>query len=48
MMLQMDQSFKMQENMGTAGEGDSDEIKRMLVETNPYLLGVTFFCYLTS
>lgn len=41
-MLQMEQSFKMQENMGTSTENDADEFKRMLVETNPYLLGLTF------
>jgi len=40
-MLQMDQSFQMQQSMGTAVEEDSDEFKRMLVETNPYLLGLT-------
>jgi len=42
MMLQMEQSFSMQQSIGTAGEGDSDEFKRMLLETNPYLLAVTF------
>lgn len=41
-MLQMEQSFKMQESMGTSVEGESDEFKRMLIETNPYLLGLTF------
>jgi hypothetical protein len=42
MMQQMEQSFAMQTSMGTAAEGESDEFKRMLVETNPYLLGLTF------
>jgi hypothetical protein len=42
MMVQMQQSFKMQEAWGSAAEGESDEIKRMLVETNPWLLGLTF------
>jgi hypothetical protein len=40
-MLQMDQSLQMQQSMGTSVEEDSDEFKRMLVETNPYLLGLT-------
>jgi len=40
-MLQMDQSFAMQQAMGTAVEDESDEIKRMFIETNPWLLGVT-------
>eukprot|EP01087_Luapelamoeba_hula_P006997 TRINITY_DN1707_c2_g1_i1.p1 TRINITY_DN1707_c2_g1~~TRINITY_DN1707_c2_g1_i1.p1 ORF type:complete len:657 (-),score=136.11 TRINITY_DN1707_c2_g1_i1:83-2053(-) len=42
MMVQMDQSFAMQESLG-AVEGEKDEVKRMLMETNPWLLGVTFF-----
>jgi len=41
MMLQMEQSFSVQKAMGTAVEDESDEFKRMLVETNPYLLGLT-------
>jgi len=41
MMMQMEQSFKMQQTMGTSVESESDEFKRMLVETNPYLLGIT-------
>ena len=27
--------------MGTAEEGDQEEMKRMILETNPYLLGTT-------
>ncbi len=54
MMLQMEQSFLMQKSIGTAAEGDEDEFKvrtailgmiipqRMLLETNPYLLALTF------
>jgi hypothetical protein len=42
MMVQMQHSFKMQESWGSAAEGESDEIKRMLVETNPWLLVLTF------
>eukprot|EP00027_Filamoeba_sp_ATCC50430_P001525 CAMPEP_0168551144 /NCGR_PEP_ID=MMETSP0413-20121227/6013_1 /TAXON_ID=136452 /ORGANISM="Filamoeba nolandi, Strain NC-AS-23-1" /LENGTH=487 /DNA_ID=CAMNT_0008581645 /DNA_START=119 /DNA_END=1579 /DNA_ORIENTATION=+ len=42
MFAQMEQSFQMQVSMGTAAEGESDEFKRMLVETNPYFLALTF------
>jgi len=42
MMVQMQHSFQLQEAWGSAAEGESDEIKRMLVETNPWLLGLTF------
>jgi hypothetical protein len=39
--VQMEQSLAMQENFGgTQGEGE--EFKRMLTDTNPYLLGLTF------
>jgi len=41
MFSQMEQSFSMQQSMGAAGEEDSDEFKRMLTDTNPYLLGLT-------
>lgn len=37
----MDQSFAMQQAMGTAVEDEADEVKRMFIETNPWLLGVT-------
>eukprot|EP01119_Soliformovum_irregulare_P012361 TRINITY_DN3200_c0_g2_i1.p1 TRINITY_DN3200_c0_g2~~TRINITY_DN3200_c0_g2_i1.p1 ORF type:complete len:394 (+),score=131.66 TRINITY_DN3200_c0_g2_i1:296-1477(+) len=40
-MLQTEMSFSMHKSMGTAGEGDDQEMKRMMMETNPYLLGVT-------
>jgi len=39
--LQMEESLKMQSSFGTSDEADHDEIKRMLLETNPYLLAVT-------
>ncbi|KAL6072918.1 Cleft lip and palate transmembrane protein 1 like protein, variant 2 [Balamuthia mandrillaris] len=42
MMVQMQQSFQMQESLGGV-EGETDEVKRMLFETNPYLLGLTLF-----
>jgi len=41
LFLQMEQSFSMQRSMGTAMEDESDEFKRMLIETNPYLLAIT-------
>eukprot|EP00898_Chlorokybus_atmophyticus_P009028 jgi/Chlat1/9126/Chrsp97S08427 len=41
LQLQLDASFKMQQSMGALGENDSDEFKRMLVESNPYLLALT-------
>ncbi|KAK9865607.1 hypothetical protein WJX84_005001 [Apatococcus fuscideae] len=39
---QMEQSFSMQRNMGTMGDNDSDEIKRVLTEGNPIFLALTF------
>ncbi|OQR88311.1 CLPTM1-like membrane protein [Achlya hypogyna] len=39
---QMDQSFKMQQEMGTSTKKDTDAMKKMFVDTNPYLLAVTF------
>lgn len=38
---QLEQSFQMQVNMGIAGEGESDEVKRIFLEGNPYLLALT-------
>jgi hypothetical protein len=38
---QMDASFKLQETIGAVAEDEKDEIKRMLLETNPVLLGTT-------
>jgi hypothetical protein len=40
--LQMDAAFEAQRAGGMAGEGEADTIKRMLVETNPVLLAITF------
>ncbi|GIL76805.1 hypothetical protein Vretimale_8728 [Volvox reticuliferus] len=42
LLQQMDQSFGMQVNMGLAQDDDRDELKRMFLEGNPILLGVTF------
>eukprot|EP01080_Neovahlkampfia_damariscottae_P010048 gene10048-2367_t len=41
MYVQMDVSLNMQKSMGTAEEGDQEEMKRMFLETNPYLLATT-------
>eukprot|EP01136_Pigoraptor_vietnamica_P015559 Opistho-1_new@58879 len=41
LMIQMDASFNLHEQWGSMAENESDEFNRMLVETNPYLLGVT-------
>lgn len=38
---QMEQSFSMQINMGLAQDGESDEMKRIFLEGNPYLLALT-------
>lgn len=35
---QMEQSFSMQVNMGLQQDGESDDLKRVLLEGNPYLL----------
>jgi len=41
--VQFEESMKMQNSLygGSNGDSDTDEIKRMLTETNPYLLGLT-------
>lgn len=40
-MLQMEQSFAIQESFGAMASGESDEIKRIFIEGNPYLLALT-------
>lgn len=42
-MTQMEKSFDMQRSMGMQSDGESDEFKRILLEGNPILLGVTMF-----
>lgn len=42
MYMQFDESFKQQALLLGQSEGETDEVKRMLLETNPYLMGVTF------
>mmetsp|Transcript_37396 Transcript_37396/g.61982 ORF Transcript_37396/g.61982 Transcript_37396/m.61982 type:complete len:686 (-) Transcript_37396:192-2249(-) len=41
LFTQMSQSWKSQESMGAMMDGESDELKRMFLEANPYLLGLT-------
>lgn len=42
MMCQMDQSLKTQMEMGAlGGQREADEMKRVFLEGNPVLLGVT-------
>lgn len=41
MASQMESQWSMQEAMGAAGEGESDLLKGILMDTNPILLGVT-------
>ena len=38
----MDAAFEAQRQGGMAGEGEADTVKRMLIETNPILLAITF------
>lgn len=37
----MEQQWRQQEQMGMYQAGDTDEFKRILTDTNPYLLGAT-------
>ncbi|TPX32479.1 hypothetical protein SeMB42_g07611 [Synchytrium endobioticum] len=41
MYMQFDESFKQQSQMLGQPDSETDEIKRMLLETNPYLMAVT-------
>eukprot|EP01041_Mallomonas_annulata_P007827 gene7827-16006_t len=42
MMIQMEEQWRMQQAMGTGGgEKDSDVLRETLLETNPWLLGLT-------
>lgn len=38
---QMDQNFRNQEATGTSTKRDTDSMKRLFIETNPYLLAIT-------
>ncbi|CAA0833977.1 Transmembrane CLPTM1 family protein [Striga hermonthica] len=39
--LQIDQSFQIHRNYGSMLEGEADELKRVFLEGNPYLLAIT-------
>ncbi|KAL4425896.1 hypothetical protein ABPG75_009912 [Micractinium tetrahymenae] len=41
LMSQMDHSFSMQRDWGAMSDGESDEVKRIFLEGNPYFLGLT-------
>ncbi|XP_010547702.1 PREDICTED: cleft lip and palate transmembrane protein 1 homolog [Tarenaya hassleriana] len=41
LFLQIDQSFQMQRSYGSMLDGESDELKRVFLEGNPYLLVIT-------
>ncbi|XP_061369887.1 uncharacterized protein LOC133312662 [Gastrolobium bilobum] len=41
LFLQIDQSFQVQRSYGSMVDGEGDELKRVFLEGNPYLLGVT-------
>ncbi|XP_071736300.1 uncharacterized protein [Rutidosis leptorrhynchoides] len=43
LFMQIDQSFQIHRSYGSMLEGEADELKRVFVEGNPYLLGVTMF-----
>lgn len=38
---QMEESFQFQKTLGSE-DSEIDEFKRLIIETNPYLLGLTF------
>ncbi|CAN8256856.1 unnamed protein product [Cochlearia groenlandica] len=40
---QIDQSFQIHRSYGSMLDGESDELKRVFLEGNPYLLGITMF-----
>lgn len=41
LFLQIDQSFQIHRSYGSMIEGEADELKRVFLEGNPYLLGIT-------
>jgi hypothetical protein len=41
LMSSMENSFKLQEQWGMSSSGESDEVKRIFLEGNPYFLGLT-------
>ncbi|XP_062225718.1 uncharacterized protein LOC133924273 [Phragmites australis] len=43
LFLQIEQSFQVHRSYGSMLEGEADELKRVFLEGNPYLLGLTMF-----
>jgi hypothetical protein len=41
MQISMEQSWKLQETWGVSRDGESDDVKRMLTQTDPWLLAIT-------
>lgn len=41
LFMQVDQSFQIHRSYGSMIEGEADELKRVFLEGNPYLLGIT-------
>ncbi|KAF9587126.1 hypothetical protein IFM89_039643 [Coptis chinensis] len=41
LFIQIDQSFQIHRSYGSMLEGEADELKRVFLEGNPYLLGIT-------
>ncbi|XP_065873645.1 uncharacterized protein [Euphorbia lathyris] len=41
LFMQIDQSFQIHRSYGSMIEGEADELKRVFLEGNPYLLGIT-------
>ncbi|KAF5198070.1 Cleft lip and palate transmembrane protein 1-like protein [Thalictrum thalictroides] len=41
LFMQIDQSFQIHRSYGSMLEGEADELKRVFLEGNPYLLGIT-------
>lgn len=40
-MSQLEQSFSMQRSLGAMADGDSDDVKRIFIESNPWFLALT-------
>merc|ERR1711904_131462 len=39
--MQMEKTWELQENMGLSTKSQAEDLKRMVLETNPYFLGLT-------
>jgi hypothetical protein len=40
-LSQLEQSFSMQRSLGAMGDGESDDVKRIFIESNPWFLALT-------